>query len=122
MARQNLKVTITAGTPVNVGLLVDPTGAPVFVDRLFIQMAIGGTGVGYVMDLDAYPPGTVPAAAGATAGQLTAQLTPASAALPGGTYGDTSSPRDGTGIDLSTLWLDGSHTGDTVIVSFNRRV
>lgn len=122
MARQNLKVTITAGTPINLGKLVNPNGENVFADRLFIQMAKAGTGLGEVIDMDAFPIGTAPAAHGATAGQLTAQLAPATATAPGGSYSDTMSPKDGTGINLATMWLDGSVNGDVVNVSFNRRV
>ncbi len=117
--RVNLLLTVTAGTPQQISSLLNfntklKHGAPCFASRVFIQMVIGGTGVGYVMD--GIPEGTTPAYN--TAGDLTAELAAATSTAPGGSYSDfTNGNNDGPGIDLAALWVDGSHTGDTIIVS-----
>lgn len=124
--RYNLLITVTAGTPIQVTAGLACPNCPLLVDRTLIQMVHGGTGIGYVMDLSQYfISGSLPASVTpnhATAGQLTAELAPASATAPGGSYSDsvTGSPGGGA-IDLSHIWLDGSHTGDTIIVTYKLR-
>lgn len=131
MARQNQTITIAAGTPINVstGLTSAQMLAagyssipPKIVNRIFIQMLIGGTGAGYVMDgirgvTSAAQKWRVPSATVSI--DLTAQLGPASATAPGGSYSDSDNDH---GIDISTMWLDGSHTADTVQVSYDSRI
>ena len=107
--RKNFKITITAGTPQRV------SATPLVVDRYIIQMAIGGTGSGLICIV---PVATTPAASCATAGQLSGQLAPASATAPGGSWSDGVSNSGGS-INLQTVWVDGSNSGDVVIVSAN---
>jgi hypothetical protein len=113
--RINQTFTIAAGTPICVG---NGTGAsqqtPVWAQRVFVQMLPGGTGVGYIMADINFP--RVPAHTNST--DLTATLAPASSTAPGGSYSDTSQSQ-GT-MDMARFWIDGSHTGDTVAVSFYR--
>lgn len=132
--RINKTLTITASTPINIvtgltaagGMTLYGRLAPVWVRSLFIQMLAGGTGYGVVMDgiygvqADGVSP-RIPSALGATSGDLTAQLPPAqSATQPGGTYGDVYAlDNQQGGIDASKIWLDGSHTADTVVVSYD---
>jgi hypothetical protein len=126
--RINATLTITAGTPINLAVALGvvasaaalATANPIMVNRHFIQMLAGGAGLGYVMDLDAFAVGTQ--ANAATNGHLTAELYPASGQLPGGTYGDGATVLGGGLADLTKLWIDGSHTGDPVVVSVNLRI
>lgn len=117
--RVNHTYTVTSGTPIN--MATGTSGAPssgdfqpVYASRVFIQMLHGGTGLGYVMD--GIPPGTTPAAG--TNGHLTAELAAASLTAPGGSYSDAD-PNVAGGIDIRRLWIDGSHSGDTVMVSMD---
>ncbi len=126
--------TMTASTPINIATGLTAAGgmtnfgrlAPVRVRSLFIQMLIGGTGYGVVMDgiygvqADGVSP-RIPSALGATSGDLTAQLAPSnSATQPGGQYGDQYAlDNQGGGIDISRTWIDSSHTGDTIVVSYD---
>ena len=127
--RVNAVLTITAGTPINlaVALGIAPNGAalaamkPIPVNRWFAQMLTGGPGLGYVMDLENFAAGTQ--ANAATQGHLIAQLAPASAQAPGGSYGDGIAGIPGGGpADLTKLWIDGNHTGDTMAISVSLRV
>lgn len=116
-ARFNQLVTIVAGTPVN--LATATSTVPDITDqrrcaKLFIQAVHGGTGLVYVMA--GIKIGRTPAAS--TAGDLTAELAPATAGSPGGSYSDEDPSPGGSGILLSAIWLDGAHSGDTVIVSY----
>lgn len=127
MARLNKTVTLTPGTPLQLSQIFGynntftsnnfPGGAPMIINRVFVQMAIGGTGVGYVMD--GIPKGTIPSHS--TASQLTAQIGAASGANPGGSYSDRSYEKDGGGIDGSQFWVDGS-AADPMIISVDVRV
>jgi hypothetical protein len=108
--RLNQLITITSGTPIQLSKF------HLYASEILIQMATGGTGLGYVCA--GIPLGTTPAASCGTAGQLSAQLSPASSTAPGGYYADQASAKGGPGIDLATIWIDGSHTGDTVIVTY----
>lgn len=104
--RYNRTITIAAGTPVQISTTSRLARA------VFIQMAINGSGYGAVM-AGIYNNRT-PSKTAST--DLTAQLAPATAAAPGGSYSDANP----LGIDLSTIWVDGSNTGDTVIVSYDQ--
>lgn len=110
--RVNKAITVVAGTPIQISTL------KVYASRVFIQMKTGGTGNGQVMDGQV----TQPTGHGATAGQLTAEIAAASASAPGGSYADRAYEKDGTGIDLSQLWVDGDHSGDIMTVSYDQRV
>jgi hypothetical protein len=104
-------ITITAGTPIFVA------DVPTMADRLLIVMLPAGTGIGKVYD-------DIPDIAGvrATAAQVAGGAdvaVPLAAAnadgvSPGGAYTDTAQPNGR--IDLSGIAIDGSHTGDTVLV------
>lgn len=113
--RVNTQITITAGTPVNLltGLTTAYTGPPVYASRVFIQMKHGGTGLGYVMD-GIYQ--RVPSASAAS--DLTAELSPASSTAPGGSYEDWDKAMDRGGVDISQIWIDGSHSTDVVLASY----
>lgn len=122
MQRKNITITITAGTPVNVGqsfalattttTKVPPGTAPIFCQRIAVTVLLAASGqVVYVMD--GIPYNIVPAAT--TSGQLSAQLSAGTATAPGGSYSDTD---PAAGIDLNGLWIDGAHSGDTVAVTF----
>lgn len=112
--RVNRTITITAGTPVQIATVTTQC------NRIFIQMLAGGAGIGYVMDMSAYNPGKVPDSS--VSGNLTAQLAPATNTAPGGWYTDMALPGQGTApIDVSRIWVDGSNSGDTVVVSCDIR-
>ncbi len=130
MARINQTITVAAGTPVNAATGLTSaqmiTAGFTFIPRLMInrysvQMLIGGTGAGYVMDgirgvTSATQQWRVPSHTVST--DLTAQLGPATATAPGFQYSDTDNEH---GIDLSLVWLDGSHTADTIQLSYDTR-
>ena len=120
MARRlNRTITIAAGTPINAvtGTTTGPAAGsqPVWASRYFVQMLIGGTGYGLVYD-------GVPISRPPVAGDLTAQLATPSDSAPGGSYEDWDKSLDRGGIDMNEVWIDGSHTGDTVAVSFVPKV
>jgi hypothetical protein len=117
--RVNAKAVLTPGTPISVGSILGCTGVAAYADRVLIQMPTGGVGIGYILDLEAFPSTAVPAVA--TAGMLAGQMAPASAGSPGGSYTDFASPRDGAGINLNRLYVDGA-SADPILVSANRRV
>lgn len=104
-ARVGRIITVAAGTPVQ--LATQST----LVRRIFIQMQAGGTGMGYVMD--GVTVGTTPVANT----NPTVQLAAATASAPGGNYSDASQT-SAYDIDLQKIWIDGSHTGDTILVSY----
>ena len=127
--RINKLLTITAGTPLNIvtGLTATQMAnfgplRPVFCRSIFIQAAAGGTGEIYVMDgiygvqADGVSP-RIPATTNSS--DVTATLAPATAGAPGGNYGDPNvQPNGATDIDATKCWIDGSHTSDTVYVSY----
>jgi hypothetical protein len=126
--RVNVTITITAGTPINLAVAMGFTTAallakapPIPVNRCVVQMLIGGTGCGYVMNMEQYAPGKTPVAT--TSGHLTAQLAPATATAPGGSFSDfvSGAPACGPG-DLTKLWVDGSNSGDTLAASADLRL
>lgn len=106
--------TITVGAdPLNAltGLATaSAEGTLVLATRVFVQMLSGGTGLGYVMS--DIPLGTVPSVS--TPAHVTAQLTPASAGAPGGSYSD----EDALGINIAQFWVHGANPGDTIKVSY----
>lgn len=105
-------ITITAGTPIFVA------GGPerVNADRVQIQMLHGGSGRGLVYD--DIPAGTAAADVAAVAGQPS-ELAPATADAPGGEYTDNA----GNGsIDLREIAVDGSNTGDQVLVNAHLKI
>jgi hypothetical protein len=108
--RINLKITITSGTPIQLSAI------HLYASEILIQAAAGGTGL--IQVCAGIPVGTTPAANCGTAGQLSAQLAPATSTAPGGSYSDQVTSKSGTGIDLETIYVDGSHSGDVVLVSF----
>ncbi len=108
--RINLKITITSGTPIQLSAF------HLYASEILIQNKSGGTGI--IQICAGIPLGTTPAAHCGTAGQLTAELAPASSTAPGGSYSDSVTIKSGTGIDLSGIWLDGGTSGDIATVSF----
>lgn len=112
--RYNKIYTVAAGTPIQLATVTTPA------NRVFIQMLTGGSGSGYVMDVSSYVAGTTPAHT--TSGELVAQLCPATSTAPGCSYSDTAGSAPGSGaIDISKLWIDGSNSGDTLVVSYDLR-
>lgn len=102
--RVNRTITVAAGTPVRLAT------THIYAAKIFIQMQTGGSGRGFIMA--GIPSGTTPAAT--TSAHLTAELSPATATGPGGSYSDS----DYSGIDLSLIWVDGSNTGDKITFSY----
>lgn len=113
MARRiNATLTVNAGTPINLATgTTSAAPAPVWASRYFIQMAHGGTGLGKVYD-------GVPASRNLAATDLTAELPPATATSPGGSYEDWDKSLDRGGIDVNEVWIDGSNTGDKIYASY----
>lgn len=97
--RGNRKITLTPGTPIQLSSVTWTC------DRIFIQMAAGGTGLGYVML--GVPYGTTPAS---TNGAV--QLAPATSTAPGGAFWDS-----GPNIDLRKIWVDGTQA-DTMFITY----
>lgn len=129
MARVNITITITSGTPVNIasgmnsaamvtkGFSVIP---PLPLNELCIQMKHGGTGLGYVMSgirgvTSPTQQWRVPDFTAVT--DVTAELAPATATAPGGSWSDPTNNQ--TTINGEQCWIDGSVSGDKVIVSYD---
>lgn len=104
MAQINQTITLNPGTPVR--LAVTPTVCL----SCSIQMKAGGTQLGYVF---VNPVNKPPAAANSA--DLSFELAPASTTAPGGQV-----VLEGP-IDISTVWIDGTHA-DPVLVSYNTQV
>lgn len=108
MAREGRIITIVAGTPVRLN------ESPLIVSRIYIQMQAAAAGaMGYVMD--GVRPDTNPVANT----NPTVQLAPAATDSPGGDYADADP--FGSSIDLSRIWVDGAHSGDTMLVSYETK-
>lgn len=113
--RVNRQITITAGTPTRLSIVHQ------VVNRIFIQpQAAAAGGVIYIMD--GIPEGTTPSSS--TAAHVTAVLCAATATAPGCSYADP--PNGGgnsqTGLpDLFYVWVDGSHSTDVLVVSYDVR-
>jgi hypothetical protein len=112
--RINTKVTLAPGTPINVAAALELTDNHM-ANRVSIQMATGGSGLGYVMDGIAV--GRTPATTNAS--DVTVELYPATSTAPGGQYSDPEAAIDfsmSPAIDLSMLWIDGAEA-DPVRIS-----
>jgi len=103
--------TVAAGTAARI------TTRPTLASSLFFQMQTGGTGRGYVL----YAPPDVVCHNGGAGTTLIAELQPATSTAPGGNAVIPSNPDPQGVIDISGYCYDGSHTGDTVIISWNIR-
>lgn len=103
-------ITITAGTPI----FVAAGQVPIMADRILVQPRHGGTGL--VLVYDDVPIGMA-ASDVAAGGDLAVELAPATSTAPGGTYTDT-----GGSIDLRMIAVDGSHSGDTVLIDAHLRL
>ena len=110
--RVNQRITIAAGTPVRLAAV------STWVRSLSLQMQVGGSGYGIVLDLSA--PNLQAATPDATNGDHVCwQLAPASPTAPGGQSGYPDTDR---GYDIQWIYVDGSNTGDTVAVSYDKKV
>lgn len=105
-------VTFTTGTAVRI------SNNDVQANSIFVQMLHGGTALGYV--LFAAPDVTC---ALATAGQLVAEMAPATATAPGGTFNfpSNSTAQSGSSGTNVHFWCVGGTTGDTAVISYNVR-
>ena len=111
--RLNQIITVAAGTPVRL------SSTHLYVTDITFQMATASSGgIGYVCIVSFT---TTPAGACATAGQLAVELSAGTATVPGTPFTLTASQKQGPGIDLGTIWIDGAHTADTVIVTYNQQ-
>ena len=131
MARYNKTITVVAGTPFNAvtGMTTAQMIANGYtsipetpLNEIIIQMVHGGTGLGFVMtgirgQTSPTQQWRTPSASAST--DLTAELAPATATAPGGSYSD---PLNNSGIIWGDqVWIDGSHSGDTVIISYDTK-
>lgn len=107
----NRRITITSGTPIPIETV------PTVVRSMSVQMRTGGTGRGLLLNLAFFPLGTVPD--GTNGQHLAAELAPAAAAAPGGQW---SYPDSDRGYDVSRIYIDGSNSGDTVTISYDKKV
>lgn len=108
--RRNQQVVITAGTPIRI------SASKYLVNRLFIQSLAGNTGIVYVM-LGVPISETCNAS---NALHLTAQLAAGTATAPGQSFSDPQGANGDSPSDIEDLalaCLDGSHSGDSVVVS-----
>lgn len=105
-------VTFTTGTAVRVA------STDTLVNSIFIQMLHGGTSLGYVLFAD--PAVTCLAA---TAGHLVAELSPATATGPGGSYAFPSNgaAQSQSGGTNARFWCAQGTTGDQAVISYNVR-
>ena len=105
----SLVITIAAGTAVRFAAV------PTLAKRLRICPLIGSSaGVIYVLNQnqkEVMSKATPPIAA------FVDELAPASATVPGGKFAIDVGPNE-TPIDVADYGVDGSHTGDTVLVSW----
>ena len=108
--RVNLQITITSGTPIRV------YASTLKLNRLFIQSRHNNAGLIYV--LLGVPPTL--ACNSSSASQLTAELGPGSSTQPGQSFSD---PQGAPGNqisnaeDMSWACIDGTSSGDKVIIS-----
>lgn len=110
--QRNLLITVTtAGTPVHV------TTSHIVAASFMIEPVVGAS-VGIIYVCTGITSGTPSAACAASTGgsyQLGAQLSAASATVPGPTYNFYVPP---PGVDLSTLWLDASVSGTVGLIGY----
>ncbi len=117
-ARFNQRITVSAGTPVNVA--TGTSTAPDTTDKrraakILIQPIHGAT-VGIVYVMSGIQIGVTPASTNAS--DLTAELAAATSTAPGATYSDYDFSPSGGGILLSSFWIDGGTTGTVVLVTY----
>lgn len=119
--RVNMTLTITAGVPLNVSTQSTVSdGVPRMATRVFIQLYPGATGIAYIMDgISGVSNGAPRVPSHSNSTDLTAIVYGATASAPGSSYSDYDAYH---GIDVSKLWIDGSVSGDKVIVSFDLKV
>ena len=110
--RLKVTITVTAGTPI----FIASGQTPILADRLIIQMLHGGTGYGLVYD---DVPIGMTAAQVAAGGDVAVELAPATATAPGGAY--TDAVQNGS-IDLRMIAVDGSNTGDHILVDAHLKI
>lgn len=104
----SLVVTVAAGTPVRLAAV------PTLAQRLRIRPLIGaGTGVIYVLSQD----NTTALPQAKTVNNFIDELAPATATVPGVLF-ELNRLANGPGIDISGFAIDGSHTGDTAVASW----
>ena len=111
--RQNMQVTVSAGTPVRLA------NVKTLVARLMIQSRHANTGLLYLM---AGVPTTTTCNA-SSAAQLTAELGPGDSTHPGSSYSDPQGANGNTPADaedLSQFCIDGTVTSDVAIVTYWR--
>jgi hypothetical protein len=125
MSQVNTQITVVAGTPVNLSTLVSfATRAPTTADvvyawQLSIQMKSGSTGLGYVMDGVIIGRASGPLATNVF--DLSLQISPPSAGYAAPAYNKTQPQgQDRAGIKIHELWVDGSQSGDIILVSFDK--
>lgn len=111
--QKNILVTVaTAGTPVRV------TTSTLVVSSVMVQPVVGAS-VGLIYVCTGIQSGTTPASnCAATANgsyELGAQLSAATATVPGPVYSFYVPP---PGLNLSTFWIDAATSGAQVLVSF----
>jgi hypothetical protein len=111
--QQNILVTVaTAGTPVRV------TTSTLVVSSVMVQPVVGAS-VGLIYICTGIQSGTTPASyCAATANgsyELGAQLSAATATVPGFVYSFYVPP---PGLNLSTFWIDAATSGAQALVSF----
>ena len=107
-AQYGRQITVTAGTPIRV------VSTRTLVASVFVQMKHGGSGLGLIYSANP--------SESCSAGTLVAELSPASPTAPGGAYVFPSNDSAGTqqgGYDMNWLCVDGSNSGDVMIVSWN---
>ena len=117
--QQGRIITITAGTAIR--LILNPTTVkPVLANSMLIQVQHAGSGLVYV--LNANPQQTC-ALGNATTTEV-AELAPATSTEPGGSFtfpSNGSATNGSSGFDVRYWCVDGSNSGDTVIVSWDVR-
>lgn len=106
-------ITVASGTAVRLSV-----GRSLLASSIFFQMDVGATGVGYVLSA---PIGTTCAYQGAGT-TLIAKLNPGSTpTVVGGNATIPSNSDPAGGSDVTLYCVDGSHTGDGIITSWNLR-
>lgn len=117
--QQGEVITITSGTAIRI--VLNPSLVnPVMANSMLIQSQHGGSGIIYV--LNARPDQTCNKGAAGTT--LVAELAPASATSPGGSFtfpSNGGATNQSSGFDLRYWCVDGSNSGDVAIVSWDLR-
>ncbi len=128
MARVNITLTLTTNVPVNIATGLNSaamlakgyvTIPPLRLNELCIQMKHGGAALGYVMAgirgvTSAVQQWRVPDITAVT--DVTAELAPATATAPGGSWSDPSNNQ--TTINGEQIWVSGT-TADQMIISYD---